>query len=499
MTLARLQALYTLALAVPVVVACQSHRPTSGDSSSGLAPTATTTVASAAIDSAQDPATCGTLRDIAVSDVVRLDGDVLYFADETRGLSLIDLHDPDRPDVRSKVPYVGTPLRLFVREGVAWLTIIDWDRGENGPITIVRAIDVRNVASPRVLGEVRRDGVARDAQLVAGILYVLTEHTVESFAVVKGRLERIDGAQLRGQAVQLAASSAGLAATSVFGDRVVVTWFDLPLQGGGGLAVRASVSVPGGVPLRTPSRVADVDDGAEVHLVTCTQPSCTGDAGSVLHVFDLSGPTAKEGRPVPLFAQGGYPVVRAIDGRLVVAMPSGPRDVSQLRTVDFGAGGPRVSQPIVLRGAVGSLARGREGALAFGAIATPGAGTRVVLHDVAIDAKGDARLRGSAAFGADWTSSTALDAAEAIAFDPIADLVAVPFAVFESTPARWGAGAQLVTLSGRGPTLASTIPAKGNVDRAVFVRGRLVVVGAEDIRSVDLATSIGEAEVHEVR
>lgn len=506
----RLQALYTVALSVPVVVACQSHRPTHGDSSSGLAPVAATTVASAAVDdrrpgdnrpldSMQDPAICGTLRDVAVSDVVRLDNDVLYFADETRGLTLIDVRDPDRPNARGKVPYVGTPLRLFVREGVAWLTIIDWDRGENGPITIVRAVDVRDIGNPRVLGEVRRDGIARDAQLVAGALYLLSEHEVESFAVVKGRLERLDGAKLRGQSVQLAASAAGLAATSVLGDEVVVTWFDLPAQGGGGLVPRTSLSVPGGLPLRTPSRVADVDDGAEVHLVTCTQASCTGDAGSALHVLDLSGSTAKAARPVTLFAQGGYPVVRSIDGRTVVALPSGARDVSHLRTIDYGAGAAHVSRPIVLHGAVGSLARGREGVLAFGALATPGATTRVVLHDIAVDPKGDARLRGSAAFGADWTSSTALDAAEAIAFDPIADLVAVPFAVFESNPVRWGAGAQLLSLSARGPALASTFPAKGNVDRAVFVRGRLVIVGAEDIRSIDLATSMGESEAHDIR
>lgn len=496
----RLQVLYTVALSVPVVVACQSSRPASGDSSSGLAATATTkTVASPPLDSMQDPATCGTLRDVAVSDVVRLDNDVLYFADETRGLALIDVRDPDRPNVRGNVPYVGTPIRLFVREGVAWLTILDWDRGENGPITIVRAIDVRDVANPRLIGDVRRDGAARDAQLVAGVLYVLSEHEVESFAVVKGRLERLDGVKLRGQSVQLAASSAGLATSSVVGDEVVLTWFDLPMQGGGGLVPRTSVKVPGGLPLRTASRVADVDDGAEVHLVTCAQPSCTGDVGSVLHVIDMSGNTTKASRPVTLFGQGGYPVVRAIDGRLVVALPSGPRDVSQLRTVDFAKGAARVSRPIVLQGAVASLAPGREGVLAFGALATPGSSTRVVLNDVAIDTKGEPRLRGSAAFGADWTSSTALDAAEAIAFDPIANLVAVPFAVFESAPVRWGAGAQLFSLSSRAPTLASTFPAKGNVDRAVFVRGRLVIVGAEEVRAIDLATSMGESEVHEVR
>lgn len=469
----------------------------------------------AVLSSADQPLSCATLRDVGISDVVRVDAATMLYADDATGLTLVDVGDAVHPRVTSVVPFVGTPVALFANEGIAWVVFVDWDSrsGARGPATVVRAIDVREPSAPRVLGNEIRDGAAVDAKLVGGLLYVLRpdhrdampdatrdsmrdsmrDSIVEGFGLRRGRLVPLERVALPGVPAQLAASSAGLAAATDAGDHATLTWIDLSMERPGSLEPREPVRLPGGVATgeHGAGRVVDADDGQRVRIVTCATRSCAAGEPVTLRTVDFSaGQPSRTLTSLRLTEHGGRPLTRFADGVLYVGERSpSRRETTTLRVVLTDERVPRVAAHLPLRGRLTTLVPHDDTVVALGTVGSPEAGVQIIVHDVDVHAPASPRARGYVTFGSDWTWTAAEDAEQALSFAPSSHLVAIPFTAWRRGAQRSVSGAQLVELSPFGARTAGTIAMDGYVERAVLVDGELVTIGPDGVTSIDFAST----------
>ncbi|HEY8077337.1 MAG TPA: site-2 protease family protein [Labilithrix sp.] len=434
---------------------------------------------------------CATLRDVAVSDVVRIAGDRVFYAEESRGLTVVDLGRDGAPRLAGASPFVGTPLALYVEGGVAWVVFVDWTVPSR---TVLRALDATTLAP---LGERTLPGVARDVQLVGDVLYVLRDRdgrsAVSSFVVKRGAITPIDELALDGRPARLAASAAGLAAVTV-DDTPAVTWIDLPLDRRGALESAGTARLAGGFPTweRGAGKTIDADEDHRVRIVRCASPACGPEDAATLETIDFTkGP--KRGPSLEIAAHGGVPVTRFWGERLYVAEPHGAR--TELRVV-LTDGVPRLAGRASVPGAITAIAAREDRVIAVGPSGTPASGVRVAMHDVDVRDPAHLRVVGSAAFGSDWTWSPAEDDERAISFEPNASWVALPFTA-SSADGRYEMGAQTVELGARGPRLGPSYPSPGWIDRVVFDGDRIVAVGRDGVHVIDAYT--GERRAVEIR
>jgi hypothetical protein len=451
---------------------------------------------------------CAALRDVGLSDVVRLDGTTLFYADGATGLTAVDVADAAHPRVLSVVPFVGTPLALFVREGIAWVVILDSDArfGKQGPVTVVRAVDVRSPSSPRILGDEVREGSARDAKLVGGFLYLMRgsrERTVvEAFGVAGTRLHAQDKVEIEGVPAQLAASAAGLAAVTNGEDHATVAWLDLSTERPGAIAVRRSVHLLGGVAswTRGEGRVVAADEGQRVRIVTCATTWCTPTDAATLQIIDFASETPMRSMSSRrLTEHGGVPTTRFVDGLLYVAeTPASGSELTTLQIVSTEDRPPRVLARHPLRGRISALVPHADSLVALGSVGSAETEMRIIVHDVDVRRPSAPRTRTSVTFGSDWTWSGASDNDNALSFDPASHLVAVPFTAWRDTDKRYVTGAQLVDVRPLDGQSAASLPVEGWVERAIFIDGQLVTLGPNGVSSIDYA-SIRAAQLGERR
>lgn len=509
---ARPSPLVSLASAALVMTACQT-RDTPREPSAPDTTTAVTTgisrARSAATPSAlspipsMPPASCATFRDVVVSDVMHVDGTTLYYADTTSGLTIADVSDAARPRVVATLPIPGLPKALFVRDGVAWVVSVDTDPKSGVEArTSVRAIDARVPTAARVVGEVTREGFARDVELVGGFVYTLRgargRSFVDAFGIRGGAAIAFDSVELEGAPAQLAASAAGLAVVTVTDADSRVTWLDLSMERAGAISTRSTVSVPGGVATweHGEGRIVDADEGQRVRLVTCATRACAPTEGATLRIVDFATPAAsRELVSMPITRHDGLPVTRFTDGHLYVGetMASGAETRTTVHVVATDDGRvPRFVAHLPLRGRISALVVRDTSLVALG---TTGSGeipyesaTSIVMHDIDVRRPAQPRVRSTVTFGSDWTWSVALDHDRALSFDPASHLAAVPFSAWRRSDKRLVSGTQLVDVTPYGAQPTAVIEAGGFVERAVFLDGHLVTVGPTGIASVDYAS-----------
>ncbi len=448
----------------------------------------------------EPPLSCATLRDVGVSDVVRIDGTTLFYADATAGLMTVDVADASRPHVLSLVPFVGRPLALFVRDGIAWVVFVDPDSrsGTDGIATVVRAVDVRDPAAPRIIGDETRRGAAHDAKLVGGLLYVMRgsgERTVIETFGVQGRFVRsLDSVEIDGAPAQLAASAAGLAAVTVNNDdHVTVAWLDLSMERPGSVLLRQSVRLPGGMTTweRGEAKVVDADEGQRVRIVTCATRSCTASDPATLRIIDFANEApAGSMTSLRLTAHDGLPTTRFADGVLYVAeAAANGGESTTLHVVLTDDGPPRFVAHHTLRGRITALVPHESSLVALGSTGSPDTQMKLILHEVDVRRRSAPRTRTSVTFGSSWTWSVASHDDAAMSFDPASHVMAVPFTAWRHSDARYVTGAQLVDLRPSGGHAGATLPVDGWVERAVFLDGHLVTLGPNGVSSVDYTSA----------
>lgn len=500
-----------VALATIAVSACETRDVPQGPSPAASVATTATAAAPPTLSPrpplpVEPPPACATLRDVAVSDVVRIDGTTLLYADAGAGLTIVDVSDVLRPRQIATIPFTGTPTALFVRDGIAWVVFIDPDsRFLPGKVaTVVRAVDVRLPEQPRMIGEIAREGHARDAKLVGGVLYVMRataagRTTLESFGLRNEALRALDNVNVAGTAAQLAASSAGLALVTVEEDHSNVAWLDLPLESPGSVLLRATVRLPGGVAtwVHGDGRLVSADDGQRVRLVTCATRSCGPADAATLRVVDFGTRTSPQiGPSLRVTERGGLPLTRFADELLFVAETSPKtRGATALHVVETEDRGPRFVSHVQLRGLLSALVPHDGSLVALGTIETPESTARIVIHDVDIRRPAAPRVRSSVSFGSDWTWSAALDDDDAVSFDPGSHLMAIPFTAWRQADQRYVAGTQVVDLDPYGARTIATVASDAYVERAVFIDGHLLSIGPSGVIGIDYSSRSHDTEL----
>jgi hypothetical protein len=100
-------------------------------------------------------------RAVEEGDIYRnLGGGLLANLNAYRGLQLIDFSDPSEPEIVGRFQVTGSPVEMYVRDGIAYILLNDW-RGYSGSRFaadvdlweggVALAVDVSDPARPLLL------------------------------------------------------------------------------------------------------------------------------------------------------------------------------------------------------------------------------------------------------------------------------------------------------------------------------------------------------------
>src|SRR5260370_36551286 len=102
-------------------------------------------------------------------------------------MQIVDVPDTKGPQRAGSVLVTGSSRLVYVAGNTAYVLVsgsLDYDCGgyhgicgweaPTGVSTLILAVDVTNIASPQVLGQIRIDGDLQDSRIVGNILYVIS-------------------------------------------------------------------------------------------------------------------------------------------------------------------------------------------------------------------------------------------------------------------------------------------------------------------------------------
>lgn len=425
-----------------------------------------------------------TLRLVHGADRDGADRTVLY-ASESLGVVLVDVSNPDVPQIRGRLALQGRPLGVFEVKGAAIVVYEPWDRPAT---TIVRAFAIEPRIAGRSLGQLAITGTPRDARRI-GDFVVVTRETqasdtaLESFTIGKAGLVAGGAIELLGHMAVTGASSRGIAiarsAPHTLGpDRTSITWLGLDPELGS-LSLQGTVTVSGVIPRwRSSRQVLDVTDADEVRVVMCARDACASDEEAAYATVDFALPAYPRLTSWSLVARAAGAVIGFQATRLVVARPAADRsDATELL---FLRPDERLApaHELRLRGTVGTIVAHESGdVVTVGWTGSAATGKRAIVHHV--DARGAPRLVGATSFGGDWTWTRAYEDERSMSFDPLSMLAALPM-----TTVRNGAGpiaaVQVLSFDPAGPRALAEPPLPLG-DRLLFVDGRLLAFSADGV------------------
>ena len=120
-------------------------------------------------------------RTVQETDLYRFDPSTnyLYYLNSYRGLMVFDLTNVDKPKLLGRSPILGTPVQMFVQNGIAVIVVADWygqlDDGSPFHGSIVRGLDATDPSNIKVLGEAKLGGWVQDTRIVGSVLYAVSE------------------------------------------------------------------------------------------------------------------------------------------------------------------------------------------------------------------------------------------------------------------------------------------------------------------------------------
>lgn len=132
-----------------------------------------------------ESAASGGDRVIEEGDIVKRseDDSTMYVLNPFRGLLILDISNPDQPQLRGRLRIQGNPSEMYVRDGVAFVLMNDYYEWRNEAPKFgaqVLAIDVSNTSSPVLLGSTDVRGSMTDSRIVGDVLYVVSSYYGET-------------------------------------------------------------------------------------------------------------------------------------------------------------------------------------------------------------------------------------------------------------------------------------------------------------------------------
>jgi hypothetical protein len=435
-------------------------------------------------------------------DVVQLQGTRLYHLDATAGLLVYDVSAPEHPQRVGRHAVEGRPLGVAVRGGVATL-VMRWsdagtrDMAAPGP-ALVRSVDVRDPAHPRVLGDSPIEGDLRDARMAGDSLYVVSETRAAAGARVVLTSLRLDGSGAAAPHVLRREGAAG--AVRVAGDAIILVHGEAD---GPGTRVevladdgRAQLTPRGSLRLdatighgdRETSARIDAPDAAHVRVLGCRTVLCV--AGDPLEIAtidarDADRPRVVSTRVVPspgaAFATrfDGARLLLAPRGWLTLGTPSTPASVVDLDTSSVPPATHQVD------GVVRDLVVAGPQVLVLGT-RSGSEGTHESVFASTFDVAHESAPLADALVAQGWATSAALESAKAVAWRD--GLLAVPFGSWRPSPDAAANGVALFQYGGARWTRVADVPVHGVVERLVYVGSRLLAVTNEGAWPIDVTS-----------
>jgi hypothetical protein len=132
----------------------------------------------------QAPAPAAPERLIEESDIYKLAGDDIFILNRYRGLQIVSLADPDRPEMIGRAPIFGYPREMYVRGNTAYIIVSDYFsfwRDETASDIVggfhgsqLRIVDVSDRSQPVVVGGIDLAGDCSDSRIVGDVMYLVS-------------------------------------------------------------------------------------------------------------------------------------------------------------------------------------------------------------------------------------------------------------------------------------------------------------------------------------
>lgn len=430
----------------------------------------------------------GAARQVEEADIYRLSGTTLFVANAYRGLQVVDIADPVHPQLLARVPVIGTPVDLYVRGTVVFLTVNDYfgyvwaaDTATASPRRGSRlfAVETADPRAPRILAELPIEGRLEQTRLVGDVLYSVSRmygwydwFAPSSDSVFVASFDVADPSHPR-PVDRLELPAAGWDTHAhVTAERITLSFSGWDLDGSGswGPTTRfraVDISDPSGALLAgaefaSPGQVRD-RWGMDLDPATGTFRAVLAagwNGGAALQVW--SSPTAAEAQPLARLAIAGTETLTAsrFDGARVYAVTA--LAVDPLFVVDLSdPARPQLAGQVVMPGQLDFIEPRGDRLVALGHTNEAGQPFQlaVSLFDVADPAA--PALLSRVVFGASWS------------WLPVRpDDLRKAFLVFDPPPA--GIGLVLVPVNGWDPATWSQV---GGVQLVDYGRAALALRG----------------------
>ncbi len=488
-------------------------------------------------------------RAVEEADIYRLDGARLLVLNAYRGLQIVDLADPTRPALQSRVPIEGIPVELYLRGSVAFVAVSD--AFEFAPVAGDGAavwprigselwiIDVASSLAPVVLARLPVEGRLEETRLVGDVLYVVSRRYPWYWY---GAGPAVAGAASPGVAgAPVSPTDADLVYVASFDvgnplDPRPVDRLDFPAAGwdthANVTAERITLSqtgwdVPG--PL-TWFRAVDISDpGGSLELGAAW--SCAGavrdrwgmdfdpatglfrvvvdvgwNAGAALEVWSTPGPGAVE--PVSrLFVDGsaGESLTSArFDGNRAYVVTAARIDPLFVVDTTDPANPKQAGVPLEMPGQLDFIEPRGDRLLALGHTNEAGKPFQLQVSLVGVADPAHPALLSRAIFGSDWgwVPAQADDLRKAFqVIDPTpgrTGLVVVPAQGWDATSWTWRGGTQLVDWAGDALAVRGFLAHPGAIARAFPIDPSAILLGAlsdQSFQVIDAADRSAPAEL----
>ncbi len=436
-------------------------------------------------------------------DVLKVVDDRVYHLDEALGLQIYDVSDIDHPRLAGRHPIVGWPLGVAVHENVATIVMRTQDNlplSQGATSGLVQAVDVRDPARPRILGQSALEGSVREARATRNALYILSEKHDSTGPHVVLTSVRLDG--IRPGAAISTRRDGFNGALRVAGGRIVLAYANPDSTGTRVELLADSVtafSPQGSLGLEATIGAGDPDVSARLYVTDPTRvrvigcPTVRCPTGALLEIATLdtttSPPRVTSRRRV---ASPGTELTTRFDGdRLYLASQgrvSSGSPPSLVSVVDLEASSSAIVGRVPVHGIPRNLVLDGPRLLAIGTRGDEGS-ERADLYVDSLDVRDPAHpvLAGEVVIGDGWTWSPAVASTQAVAVD--SNMIAVPFDTFDPEADHSSArpGIAILDAASGVPRISAQVWSNAPADRVVAFHGRLLVATTYGLTSIDVA------------
>jgi hypothetical protein len=486
--------------------------------------------------------TAATTRTVQETDLYAFDQTTnhLFYLNSYRGLMVFDLTQVDNPKLLGRYGVFGTPVQMFVTNGLAVVVVADWYGttvdGQPFHGSIVEGLDATDPTNIKLTGQAPLGGWIQDTRVVGSVLYAVSEDygwvygwgavstvgtgggvavgvgastststgpnvIVSSVSFAGGVIQQVSSKTFTGysgifnvtpNSIMLAHQSPSTDSTIPPPARTDLEYLDIS-DPGGAIVERGKITVDGNVEgwgADNGRWNLDFADGRTAHVLGCSSSGCG--TGYILATVDFTNPDAPVALMPLVIPASGWSPTALFDSLRMYLSPSGaysptgnatPLQIYDLSQVSVTTAPSLVGQTSI-PGSVWLMIPSGNQLFALGNDDTANASQVSLKYLDVTDPTMPTSIAGSPAeFGNGWAWTPAADTFKAFTHDPTQGLVVLPFSGWDSISGQYNNGVQLIDFTPTSIASDGAAHSKGWVERGIFANGRIISLS-------DLALSV---------